>query len=376
MLPKVDIVNDKFSLRNNDTLIEHDNNNFLSIKRERGDSLLNNNDKICINCSKIFDKELLCFKSCSDIIKYIQSHCIFNNCIRNDILSHCVNDNQKEINVKMCHKCFYNILINKGLNWFYSGKFNSLENEKKIMYRQIDFVYRMCFAKLVKYINNVNKELLCNKTEHDNLMKKIFLRYFFGKGQQSFMKYNEDMHICQKKIEDSLNILKYLNETMNDYINHNKQIKVFPKNELEQILNLIRNLRNVPLFINSLNYSFPLAITSNHINNVLLYNPLINIPKETNSINNNPETSKVVYNSNIFGTKINDNNINLFNTNGFNPRNITQPYLPYTLYDLRINNYLDLNNSLQHNNSLSKNQHLHRNKTNNLPQPTTFQHPS
>ena len=33
MLPKVDIVNDKHSLRNNDTLIEReqDNNNFLSI---------------------------------------------------------------------------------------------------------------------------------------------------------------------------------------------------------------------------------------------------------------------------------------------------------------------------------------------------------
>ena len=164
MLPKVDVVNDRLSLRNNDTLIERkkDNNNFLSIKRERGDSLLNNNDKICINCSKIFDKELLYFKACSDIIEYIQSLCIFNDCIINDIFSHYSYDNQKEINVKMCHKCFYNILINKGLSWFCSGKFNSIENTKNTVYEQINIVYYMCFEKLVQCINNVNKELLFN----------------------------------------------------------------------------------------------------------------------------------------------------------------------------------------------------------------------
>jgi hypothetical protein len=157
MLPKFDIVNDKHSLRNNDTLIEHkkDNNNFLSIKRERGNSLLINNDNACINCGKTFDKELLYFKSCSDIIKYIKSHCIFNDYIINDILSHCVNDNQKEINVKMCHKCFYNILFNKGLSWFYSGKFNSIEQKKKILNRQIDIVYKMCFEKLINCVNNI-----------------------------------------------------------------------------------------------------------------------------------------------------------------------------------------------------------------------------
>ena len=77
----------------------------------------------------------------------------------------------------MCHKCFYNILINKKFSLFYLGMFNSLENKKKTMYKQIDIVYRMYFEKLVKYINNVNKALLCNKTEYDNLMKKIFLHY-------------------------------------------------------------------------------------------------------------------------------------------------------------------------------------------------------
>ena len=70
-------------------------------------------------------------------------------------------------------------------------------------------------------------------------MKKIFLRYFFGKDQQSFMKYNENIHICQKKIEETLNLVKYLNEKINDYINHNKQMKLFSENELKQILNLI-----------------------------------------------------------------------------------------------------------------------------------------
>jgi hypothetical protein len=172
---------------------------------------LNNSDNSCINCGKICDKELLYFKSYSDIIKYIQSHCIFNDCIINDILSDYVNDNQKENNVKMCHKCFYNILINKGFDWFYLGKFNSLENERKQCINKL-----ILFIVCVKYINNVNKELLCNKTEHDNLMKKIFLLYLFGKDQQMFMKYNEDMHICQKKIEDVLNLVKYLNEKIND----------------------------------------------------------------------------------------------------------------------------------------------------------------
>ena len=352
MLPKVDIVNDKHSLRNNDTLIEREkeNNNFLSIKRERGNSLLINNDNACINCGKTFDKELLYFKSCSDVIKYIKSHCIFNDYIINDILSHCVNDNQKEINVKMCHKCFYNILINKGLSWFYSGKFNSLKNEKKILNGQIDIVYKMCFEKLIKCVNNVNRELLYNKTDHENLMKKIFLRYFFGKDQHSFMKYNEDMLICQKKIEDALNIIKYLTEKINDYKTHNKQMKLFSENELKQTLTLIRKLRNIFLFPNGLNYSFPLAIHFNHINNTLLYNSLTNIPKGTININS----------PNIFATKTNDNNINLFNiSSGITPPNFTHRYLPYTLYDLRIKNTLNLNNnSILNTESLFQNHNL------------------
>ena len=149
------------------------------------------------------------------------------------------------------------------------------------------------------------------------------------------------MYICQKKIADALNLVKYLNEKINDYKTHNKQIKVFTDNEFKQILTLIRNV----FFSNCLNYSFPLAITFNHINNTLLYNSFLNISKETININNYLETNKFVYGPNIFETKINDNNINLFNTSGITLSNITQRYLPYTSYDLRIKNNLDLNNN-------------------------------
>ena len=48
------------------------------------------------------------------------------------------------------------------------------------------------------------------------------------------------MYICQKKIADALNLVKYLNEKINDYKTHNKQIKVFTDNEFKQILTLIR----------------------------------------------------------------------------------------------------------------------------------------
>ena len=138
-----------------------------------------NNNNSCINCGKPFEKELLSFISCSDIIKHVQSHFIFNDYILNEIL-HYVN---KTINVTMCHKCFSIILLNKGFNWFYSGKYNSTEKENKtvIAYEHIDIVYQMCFENLITCINNVSKELLCNQIERDSLMNKIFLQYFFGK---------------------------------------------------------------------------------------------------------------------------------------------------------------------------------------------------
>ena len=74
-------------------------------------------------------------------------------------------------------------------------------------------------------------------------------------------------------------------------------MKLFSENELKQILNLIKQFRGISLFTNSLYYSFPLTITFNYINN-------------------NLKTSKFVYDSNIIETKINNNNINLFNTSG------------------------------------------------------------
>jgi hypothetical protein len=159
------------------------------------------------------------------------------------------------------------------------------------------------------------------------------------------MKYNEDMHICQKKIEDAMNIVKYLIEKINDYKTHNKQMKLFSENELKQILTLIRKIRIIFLFPNGLNYSFPLAIHFNHINNTLLYNSLTNIPKGTINING----------PNIFATKSNNNNINLFNI----LPNVTHRYLPYTLYDLRIKNTLNFNNnSLLNTESLFQNHNL------------------
>ena len=180
-------------------------------------------------------------------------------------------------------------------------------------------------------------------------MKKIFLRYFFGKDQQSFMKYNENIHICQKKIEETLNLVKYLNEKINDYINHNKQMKLFSENELKQILNLIKQFRDISLFSNSLYYSFQLTITFNHIND-------------------NLETGKYIYDSNIFGTNIHINNINLFNTSGINPLNTTQSYLLSTLYDLRIKNNLNLNNNyILNTESLSQNQKLPNQLHSNTP---------
>ena len=68
----------------------------------------------------------------------------------------------------MCDKCFYKIILYKRFTWFYLGKFNLTENKEKTViecshYKQIDIVYQMCCEKLIKCINNVNKELLCNK---------------------------------------------------------------------------------------------------------------------------------------------------------------------------------------------------------------------
>ena len=133
-------------------------------------------------------------------------------------------------------------------------------------------------------------------------------------------------------------------------------MKLFSENELKQILNLIKQFRGISLFTNSLYYSFPLTITFNYINN-------------------NLKTSKFVYDSNIIETKINNNNINLFNTSSINPPNTTQPYLPYTLYVLRIKNNFDLNNSIFNIESLYKNTSIHRDdiNINNYPRPTSFQ---
>ena len=155
----------------------------LSLKRERDKETSSITTTKCPKCGISSDKELLSFSSYNELVNFVQSNA-FSNKNEIDIKSDLIEDSNHvhdKIDITLCYKCFYSNLFIHGLHWFISSS-NEM-NQHGDDNNNDSIIYKTYLENIIQCIDNVKSALIMNITEHENLITKLQMQFFFEKNK-------------------------------------------------------------------------------------------------------------------------------------------------------------------------------------------------
>lgn len=238
----------------------------LSLKRERDKELSSSiTTTKCPKCGISSDKELLSFTSYNELVNYVQSN-VFSNKNEIDIKSDLIDNSNyvhDKIDITLCYKCFYSNLFIHGLHWFVSS--GDEMNQHGDDNNDNSMIYKTYLENIIQCIDNVKSALIMNITEHENLITKLQMKFFFEKNKTVMNTFNKEIEKCKQQRIQTMETVKTLIDKTTEYTEINQILKCLPEDKVIQISEYIKSINNN---------------TTLH-NNILPINDDNNIPKST-----------------------------------------------------------------------------------------------
>lgn len=291
---------------------QQEQQSLLSLKRERDKetSSITITTTKCPKCGISSDKELLSFSSYNELVNYVQSNA-FSNKNEVDIKSDLIEDSNHvhdKIDITLCYKCFYSNLFIHGLHSFISSS-NEMNQHDNNNNNNDSMIYKTYLENIIQCIDNVKSALIMNITEHENLITKLQMQFFFEKNKTVMNTFNKEIEECKQQRIQTMETVKTLIDKTAEYSEINQILKSLPEDKLIQISEYIKSINNN-------------TALHNNNNNILPINDDNNIPKPTTltQVQGVKEKNK----EDIKDIDINDNNITTTNTH----THIKQTLLP------------------------------------------------
>ena len=278
----------------------------LSLKRERHKegSVIK-----CPKCGITSDKELLSFSSYNELVNFICSN-VFSNKneidIKSDLIEH-INHPHDKLDIKLCYKCFYSNLFTNGLKWFVCS--NETQN-KTNQHEDNNMIYKTYLDNIIQCIDNVKNALITNITEHENLITKLQMKFFFEKNKTVMNNFNKEIEKCKQQRIQTMETVKTLIDKTSEYSGINQILTSLPEEKLIQISEYIKSINNNNT-----------TATTTALHNILPINDDNNIHKST-------PLAQVHYIKEKSKEDTKDINDNIVNTNTNANSNVKQTMLP------------------------------------------------